>query len=107
MTCIKACLISVYVCFGVFSSVSALQGAALPYQSLVSSSLTALTASGAPTNLIGQNVNKQKNSINGITPANTINSKPNSGALLADLSASTTGATYDFSALTASALSKR
>ncbi|KAI5059470.1 hypothetical protein GOP47_0025789 [Adiantum capillus-veneris] len=92
----------------------AMQGAAVPYQSLVSSSLTALGASGLTSNGVGQ--------VNSATPlkstppsgfsslyANGIgqsNSNKPSTAATSEMSSVSAGATYDFSALTAAALSK-
>ncbi|MCO5561531.1 hypothetical protein L7F22_015151 [Adiantum nelumboides] len=90
----------------------AMHGAALPYQHLVSSSLTALGASGLTANGLGQvNSANQSKSIpisgfsspysNGVGQAN---SNKSSTAATSEISA---GASYDFSALTAAALSKQ
>lgn len=91
-----------------------MQGAALPYQSLVSSSLTALGASGSA-NGSGQ-VNPASKSRNGsVSGFNSISSngfgqanasiKPSASAT-PEISSVSAGATYDFSSLTAAALSK-
>ncbi|MCO5572007.1 hypothetical protein L7F22_025758 [Adiantum nelumboides] len=93
----------------------AMHGAALPYQHLVSSSLTALDASGLMANGLGQvtSANPSKSTpisgfsspySNGVGQAN---SNKSSTAATSEISSVSAGASYDFSALTAAALSKQ
>ena len=82
-----------------FSSNTALQGVITPDRSSLSYSVPGLNANGAP------NMNKNRIPFNGISKVNIPN-EGNNGVATADL-ASSIGNTYDFSALTAAALSKQ